>query len=326
MTVSTLFKDRTYNDSDVQAVCDLLNACDAVDTTDDNYSVENLRTEFDDPEIDKARDLRLWEDEEGKLIGFGEVQLRKSEEDEVMDGRLYLRVHPDFREQGLEDTIVAWAFERAREAGREVNLPARVKAGARDNDTYGRAIWERHGMSVVRYFFTMVRDLSEPIAEPQLPTGFTLRHSTASSEDIQKWVDCFNLSFIDHWNHHPLTVESQMHWLNNSPDYEPARDLIAVADDGTVAAFCFCWIDKADNERNNRLVGWIDILGTRRGYRKMGLGRAMLLAGLRRLKGDGMTVARLGVDADNPTGALQLYEATGFTKLYTNVAYRLTLT
>jgi ribosomal protein S18 acetylase RimI-like enzyme len=35
-----------------------------------------------------------------------------------------------------------------------------------------------------------------------------------------------------------------------------------------------------------------------------------------------MTHAKLGVDADNPTGALKLYEDTGFTRLHTYVSYR----
>jgi mycothiol synthase len=130
-----------------------------------------------------------------------------------------------------------------------------------------------------------------------------------------------NLSFIDHWNHHPVTVAKVAFWME-SPKYRPELDLIAVAPDGTFAAFCSCGIDPDDNERNNRLDGWIDMLGTRRGYRKIGLGRAMLLAGLQRLKADGMTIAKLGVDAENPTGALQLYESAGFVTEFTSVVYR----
>jgi ribosomal protein S18 acetylase RimI-like enzyme len=131
----------------------------------------------------------------------------------------------------------------------------------------------------------------------------------------------FNQSFIDHWNHHPATIESQAHWIE-SPKYDPERDLIAVAPDGTFAAFCFCWVDPEANERNNRLEGWIDMLGTRRGFRKIGLGRAMLLAGLLRLKEEGLKIARLGVDSENPSGALRLYESTGFVTEHTWVAYR----
>lgn len=321
MTTQTLFKDRAYADADLQAVCDLINACDVVDKLDDNYSVENLQTEFSDPDINKERDLRVWEDESGALIGFAQIWLRKSEEDEVLDGSFYWYVHPDHRNIGLEDTLVQWGLERTREEGRERNLPPRFRSSTRDHNAYGLDVLERNGLEVVRYFFTMTRDLSLPIDEPQLPEGFVMEHSSNEPDDVARWVEVFNLSFIDHWNHHPMTAESHANWLDN-PSYSPERDLIAVAPDGTVAAFCFCWIDNDDNARNNRMDGWIDMLGTRRGYRKMGLGRAMLLAGLHRLRGDGMTHAKLGVDADNPTGALKLYEDVGFSKIYTYVSYR----
>ncbi len=89
-----------------------------------------------------------------------------------------------------------------------------------------------------------------------------------------------------------------------------------------MAGFCFCLIDPEANARNGRNEGWIDMLGTRRGFRKIGLGRAMLLAGLHRLKADGVDTAILGVDAENPSGALGLYESTGFHKVFTTIAYR----
>lgn len=59
------------------------------------------------------------------------------------------------------------------------------------------------------------------------------------------------------------------------------------------------------------------MLGTRRGFRKIGLGRAILLAGLHRLKAEGLETALLGVDTDNPTGATRLHESVGFRILHT---------
>ncbi len=59
-------------------------------------------------------------------------------------------------------------------------------------------------------------------------------------------------------------------------------------------------------QRSGRSEGWIELLGTRRGHRKIGLGRALVLAGLQRLKADGVETALLGVDGDNPTGATRL--------------------
>ena len=42
------------------------------------------------------------------------------------------------------------------------------------------------------------------------------------------------------------------------------------------------------------------------------MGRAITAESLRRLRAAGMTDAMLGVDAENPTGALGLYEGLGF--------------
>jgi len=320
MSTQIRFRYRHYTDEDLQAVTDLLNACDAVDKMDDNYSVEDLRTEFEDPALNKSTDMRLWEESEGRLVALGQTKLRESPEDQVLDGDLYMRILPEYREQGLEEEIMSWAEGRTKEKAAELGLPGRLESYPRDHDSYGRGVFERNGLEPVRYFFEMKRDLSEAIPEPQFPEGFKMIHSRGTA-DSAAWVDMFNQSFIDHWGHHPATVERHDTWLGHKY-YNPERDLIAIAPDGTFAAFCFCWVDPENNERNDRLDGWIDILGTRRGYRKIGLGRAMLLSGLLRLREEGMTVAKLGVDAENPTGALRLYESVGFEVAHSGVAYR----
>jgi ribosomal protein S18 acetylase RimI-like enzyme len=121
----------------------------------------------------------------------------------------------------------------------------------------------------------------------------------------------FNLSFVDHPNYSPWKVEQVLHYLDE-PIYQPGLNLVAVAPDSTLAGFCWMLINLEDNARTGRSVGEIDVLGTRRGYRKLGLGCALLLEGLRRLRQAGMAIAQLGVAANNLTGALQLYESAGF--------------
>jgi mycothiol synthase len=237
----------------------------------------------------------------------------------VVDGNLYWRIHPEARRQGLESTILGWGAERVREAGRERNLPAQLYSGARENDAYTRAVLEVHGLRPVRYFYKMVRPLDQPIPEPVIPAGFTLR-TIAGDADVEKWVDCFNLSFIDHWGFHPTTSARRTHRMNN-PHYRSDLDLVLEAPDGTFAAFAYCGIDPADNAHYNRREGWIHQLGTRRGYRNQGLGKALLLAGMRAIQTAGMDTAALGVDADNPTGALRLYESVGFTVDGTDIAH-----
>jgi len=139
--------------------------------------------------------------------------------------------------------------------------------------------------------------------------------------EVERWVEMYNLSFIDHWGFHPLILERRLHRMAD-PSYKPEHDLVGVAPDGTFAGFCVCFINTTDNAATGRKEGWIAVLGTRRGYRKIGLGRAMLLAGLHLLKREGMDTGVLDVDAENPTGALRLYESVGFHVAKTDMAYR----
>jgi mycothiol synthase len=208
----------------------------------------------------------------------------------------------------------------AQERGKPAYLHSGLHLTTPEYVAYRRTALEALGFRPVRYGYKMARPLTEAIPEPQFPAGYTLR-TLGGAEEHERWVEMFNWSFIDHWNHHPLTLEQYTHWLSG-PGYRPAGDLIAVAADGTFAAFCRCEINDEDNRNLGRNEGWIDGLGTRRGHRKIGLGRAMLLAGMHWLKGQGLATAVLGVDAQNPTGALRLYESVGFTVLNTTETYQ----
>jgi mycothiol synthase len=57
---------------------------------------------------------------------------------------------------------------------------------------------------------------------------------------------------------------------------------------------------------------WLESVFTRRPWRRRGLARALIGATLVELRERGIEEAMLGVDAENPTGALALYEGLGF--------------
>ncbi|MEG4286855.1 GNAT family N-acetyltransferase [Microcoleus sp. A006_D1] len=304
-------------DSDLEAIADLINICEKVDRLDEGTSISELQQEFNQPSRDLARDICLWEDASGKLIGFALLSI--SEPGEVIDGSLWFRVHPDARCGDVEAAAVAWGETRMHEVAQEWGARVKLRSGARAQNADRISVLESCGFIVDRYFCRMARSLSEPIAEPQLPEGFALR-LFPREEDAEAWVEMFNQSFIDHWNHHDLTVELFKHGLTQ-PSYRKDLDLIAVAADGTFAAFCYCEISQEECDRTGRNEGWIACLGTRRGFRKIGLGRAMLLAGLQRLKAAGVETAILGVDTANPSGALRLYESAGFHKIRDSISY-----
>ncbi|MBW4631291.1 MAG: GNAT family N-acetyltransferase [Iphinoe sp. HA4291-MV1] len=313
----TTITTRPYKEeADLETIAYLINICDTIDK-DEGVSVTELKTDINTPSVDRVRDLKLWEDADGKLIGFGFLWL--TEPSETIDGFMSFYVHPSARGGDLETKIIQWSQERMHEVSQERSFPVRLLLGVRDYQNEHVAIVESNGFTRDRYFFTMERSLAEPIPQPQFPGGFTLRQMNGE-QDAPAWVELHNQSFIDHWNYHPLTVENLKYWLNE-PTYRPELDLIATAADGTFAAFCHCYVDPDYNARTGLNEGWVRILGTQRGFRRMGLGRAILLCGLHCLKAADMETARLGVDADNPNGALRLYESIGFRKKNTRIMY-----
>ncbi|HEY9615759.1 MAG TPA: GNAT family N-acetyltransferase [Microcoleaceae cyanobacterium] len=312
------FTARPYADeTDLPAIVELINACNAIDQLDQVVTVTELQNALDDPEHDLDLELRLWTDAKGRLIGYSRLCLLPATAT-AQDGFLTMKVHPEARNQGIENQILAWAEATLRDVGRSRSLPLYLRTGARDSQTEQRTWLEQHGFSVARCFYRMARSLADPIPKPQFPAGFTVR--SVQLEDVPAWVEMFNQTFIDHWNHHPMTVERRQQWLTH-PTYNPELDQVAIAPNGTFAALCLSLIDPADNRWTGRQEGWIGDLGTRRGFRRLGLGRAMLLTGMHQLKANGMDTALLGVDSQNPSGALKLYESEGFQRRWSNFAY-----
>jgi len=89
------------------------------------------------------------------------------------------------------------------------------------------------------------------------------------------------------------------------PVYDPELDIIAVATDGQVGAFCIVWIDPVNQ------VGLFEPVGTHPDFQRNGLGRAVMLEGLRRLKQRGMKSAIVSTYEDHSL-AIKLYESIGF--------------
>jgi mycothiol synthase len=303
--------------ADVQAMVDLFNVIEATDHIGAGTSVAELQIDLDNPMIDPTRDLALWEDDSGQLVALGALWMHPA--DDLLEAHFWMRVHPDARGIGLERDVVDWGAERLRGIATARKLPARLRLSTRDDDTYRIDTFDHNGFQFDRSFFDMARPLDQPIDAMPLPEGFTIRPLDGENE-LAAWVETFNLSFIDHWNHHDMTVERRQHWMK-SLDYRPELDLVAVAPDGTLAAFSYCMIEAANNQRMGVRDGWVADLGTRRGYRKRGLARALLAESLRMLKAAGMDTAKLGVDTQNPNGALRLYELLGFQKVETWLSY-----
>lgn len=312
---------RSYaGEADLPAIAALVTACDAADGTGNGTSVEELQQTISEPSVDPAQNFRLWE-AAGVLVGYGE--LYSAESDAGTQTRLFFYVHPDAPNRvELGTQIVAWAAQHSAEIGNALGKGAQLRVTAFEADAWRRTILEHAAFSVERYALDMLLLLDAPLPDALLPDGFTLR--AARRDDAAMWTALYNDSFVDQWDYRPWQPEQFTQWFDD-PANDPALCLVTLAPDGTFAAFCWCTIFAAENERLGYAEGHVDLLGTQPSFRKRGLGWALLLAGLRRMQLAGVQVARLGVDAASPSGATRLYEAVGFRTAATWIHYLKTL-
>ncbi|MEQ8468745.1 hypothetical protein [Coleofasciculus sp. E1-EBD-02] len=74
---------------DLDAIANLINTCETVDQLEEGTSVTELQQSFDDPFIDKERDLCLWQDANDQLIGFGRLWIVPSDSAYYMNGKTH---------------------------------------------------------------------------------------------------------------------------------------------------------------------------------------------------------------------------------------------
>jgi ribosomal protein S18 acetylase RimI-like enzyme len=79
-----------------------------------------------------------------------------------------------------------------------------------------------------------------------------------------------------------------------APQYVPDLDFVAVAPNDDLSAFCICGFDES-----NEQIGFTDPIGTHPNYQRLGLGKAIVSAGLRAIQSRGATVAELGTSSTN---------------------------
>ncbi len=301
---------RPLRPEDVPALFNMLLAIGQADDRLIMGTAADMETQFDDPWSDPATCSLGVFTLEGQMAAMVRTFMNPNPETEA---RCYfdVAVHPAHRGQGLEDFLLEWAEAQGRERLRAMPayMPRCLMHDTQDTLTEHIARVEGHGFTPARYFYLMRRDLRQPIPERPLPDGLTLRRFTP--EMSQPLLAAFNESFRDHWNFEPVSAEDwEMFFLKRS-SFRPGLTFLAM-DGDKVAGFSYNTISPEENARNALDEGWVAELGTRRSWRKRGVASALLCEAMRAFQAQGLDYATLGVDTQNPSGALGLYEGLGF--------------
>ncbi|MGH3071595.1 MAG: GNAT family N-acetyltransferase [Gaiellaceae bacterium] len=242
-------------------------------------TAERVLREWAAPGFDLGRDAR---------IGDGGYVAAAWDAD--TDIRTWIELHGDEPE-----ALLQWALDRA-------TAPRVFSGGWEDARQEKRAI-EDAGFRLVRHSYRMAIDLHDAPTEPALPGDLELDPFVAGDE--RAVYDVHMETFEDSWEHLREPYERWRHWTIERPGFDP--DLWLLARDGEeIAGIVLGRVHEEDPT-----IGWVAVLGVRRGWRRRGLGEALLRAAFATLHRRGCRRIVLGVDAESLTGAHRLYERVG---------------
>lgn len=268
--------------------------------------------------FDPARDMFMVE-VNGTLVATADTEWVDTT-DGLREYRVGAMVDPAWRRRGIGTWLQRMLEAHVTElsAANPTDRPKAMGSWAAESEHERIALLTRFGFEPARYFFEMVRpDLGE-IEEPVLPERIELR-PVGDDQLWQLWQADME-AFRDHWGGFDGSDERFQQWMRD-PKFDPS--LFVVGWDGDeIAGGVVNEINNTENAAFNRRRGWLRSVFVRRPWRRRGLGKAIVLRSLQVFRERGMTSAGLGVDADNPTGAMGLYTGTGFETEVRSTAYR----
>jgi mycothiol synthase len=285
-------------------------------------TVDEMAAVFGHPSeaFDAARDVILAE-VDGRVVGVGRAGWIDAT-DGVREYGTRGAVEPAFRRRGIGRALhrANVANMRRVAAAHDVTRPKVLGTWTSDETVGAGRLAESEGFSAVRWFFSMERpglDRDLP-GIPPLADGIEVRAVTR--EQARAIWEADHDAFQDHWGGWD-TSDASFHRWADGPEWQP--DNFVVAWDGDeVAAAVLNVIYPEENERLGIRRGWLESVFTRRAWRNRGLAKALIARSLHLLAQRGLNTAALGVDADNPSGALRLYESFGFVVFERGTAWR----
>jgi mycothiol synthase len=283
--------------ADLPLAQELLDACEAADTGEARAHQLDIVAESRLPRADVARDYPLIESSDGSLAALGWLFHFESG-----NSICEPNVHPDHRTAALEEPLLAALERRASDLARarQADPSRRLDVWCESAKSDRRAMLVTRGYVKVRDFLIMRVDLARGFAPPVLPAGLTVR-SFRPGVDEHALHEATEEAFSEHFHFEPSTFD-EFCGLLAARKVNP--DLWLVAWDGNEVAGEVLSLERAGDV-------YVESVSVRKPWRGRGLALALLLDAFARLHARGHDAVFLGLDAENATGALQLYQKSG---------------
>jgi mycothiol synthase len=207
-------------------------------------------------------------------------------------GHAFPQIHPDFLTVELEEEIITIAEERLTTTGKDGCQKLCFWIDSQDKSR--QEILTRRGFHRVdrpgEQEYQHRRLMDKPLPETLAILGYTIRSQGDGLELLER---CYasGLGFHDDDIHVARANRDHPDWfhhIQSAPLYRRDLDIVAVASDGSIASFCTIWFDDVTR------TAYFEPVATVPAHQRHGLGKAVMVEGLHRLKRMGCKVAFVG--------------------------------
>ncbi|MFC2146194.1 GNAT family N-acetyltransferase [Acidobacteriota bacterium] len=231
--------------------------------------------------------IAIWENRDGHIVG---VVNSGNEE----PGEAWTQVHPHYT--FLYDEMVTYIEEHlADRVGNVGYVKLYINNGTRLEQIASAREYKRIKESIPYLEYRI--DETPPLRLP-LPKGFVIK-SVQDEDDVDRRRTAKSIAFGSNYGPSHWPPASAFKEMQQAPDYRKDLDLFIVAPNGDCASFCTAWVDLKNQYGN------FEPVGTHAEYRGLGLGRILLMEGLRRM-------ARYGIERSFMDSLNPFYRKVGF--------------
>jgi mycothiol synthase len=281
---------------DLNTVSELLQVCDIAEYGVPDVMPDELRAMWQAPSFHLDTDAVMVKAPNNQLVGYADMEQRQHTKLFT-----YVRVRPGYENQGIGEQLLqlaeAWGRQQMAEADPEARITLNSWASSKNEAM--QQLLERAGFKAIRHNWRMEIEMEAAPAEPLWPAGISVRTFQPGMD--RQVFEMIDTAFQDHWGHLPGNFEDWRHWMIGKETFDPTLWFLAFEGE-QIAGGALC----ADNIDTN--TGWVDQLAVLRPWRRKGVGLALLQQAFGEFYKRGRHKVGLGVDSQNLTGAVRLYE------------------
>ena len=245
-----------------------------------DYLFWSIQPEFE--RINFQESVFIWETESRQIAGVLHPEDR---------GCIFLDIHPDFHISELQEEMIALAEKHLTSSTLDRDRKPRLWIWIDSQDTILQEIVTRRGFHRIEREglkeYKHRRSLDGLLPDVPATPGYTIR---ALGDGLELLERCYAMGLGFRKDDVNAAREKRDHpeWyrsLQSAPLYRRDLDLITVASDGSIAAFCTIWFDDVTR------TACFEPIATVPAHQRRGLARAIMIEGMHRLKRMGCKVA-----------------------------------